>query len=106
VEFLVKIAILGLFVWAAWAVGQPRCLFVVRIIGAQPQVAKGVVTPAFVEHLRNLCQEHGIERGSVRGLVRKQRISLAFSRNIPPEAQQALRNWWAISGWSAAPRRR
>jgi hypothetical protein len=105
VELLVKLAILGFFGWAVWAVSQPRCLFTVRIVGGEPIAAKGVVTPAFIGHVRDLCREYSLEHGSIRGLARGPRISLAFSREIPTEARQALRNWWAISGWLAVPRR-
>jgi hypothetical protein len=105
-ELLVKFAIVGFFAWAFWKCAQPQCHFVVRIAAGVPSVRKGVVTPAFLEHLRDLCREHGIEHGLVRGVARGQHISLAFSRAFPPEASQALRNWWAISGWPTGPRRR
>lgn len=105
VEFLVKLAIIGFFIWAAWTLSQPRCLFTVRIVGGEPTASTGVVTQAFLGHVRELCREYSVERGSIRGLVRGPRISLSFSREIPTEARQALRNWWAISGWLAVPRR-
>jgi hypothetical protein len=31
---------------------------------------------------------------------------LWFSPGIPRPARQRLRNWWAMSGWSARPGRR
>ncbi|HET6878572.1 MAG TPA: DUF3634 family protein [Pirellulales bacterium] len=100
-----KLAILGFFAWVVWKVIQPRCLFTVRIVGGEPTVSTGAVTPAFLGHVRELCREYSFDRGSIRGVVRGPRISLAFSQEIPTEARQALRNWWAISGWLAVPRR-
>ena len=66
-----------------------------------PQTIRGAATNAFLGQIRDLCAEHGIRHGTVRGLVRGKRIALSFSRDIPPTAQQQLRNWWGLSGWAA-----
>jgi hypothetical protein len=63
------------------------------------------VTAAFLEQVREVCQQNGVKRGTVRGLIRGRRIALGFSRNIPSGGQQRLRNWWAHSGWAAKPAR-
>ncbi len=105
-ELLVKLVVLGLVVWVLWVGLQPRCAFVVRVLGGQPARAKGVVTAAFLERVREVCQQHGVQTGTVRGLIRGGRISLAFSRAIPPAGQQQLRNWWVHSGWHVQPRKR
>lgn len=79
--------------------------FSVRIVDGKPQVRRGKLTAAFLVELQEACARHGVKRGSVRGLARGQRIALVFSHNIPQACQQQLRNWWAMSGWAAAPRR-
>jgi hypothetical protein len=41
-----------------------------------------------------------VSHGLVRGVVKGRRITLAFTRGMPPPCQQQLRNLWALSGWS------
>jgi hypothetical protein len=103
-ELLLKLVIVALVAWAFWAAFQPRRAFVVRVAGGEPRTVKGVVTPAFLAQLRDVCRQHGVQSGAVRGLVRGRRIALAFSGGVPPAARQQLRNWWAFSGWPAPPR--
>jgi hypothetical protein len=104
VELLIKLAVLAFAVWAFWVVFRTRYAFVVRVGGFIPRAVKGTVTAAFLEQVRRVCVEHGVHCGTVRGVVRGRRIALDFS-NFPPGAQQQLRNWWALSGWPAAPSR-
>jgi hypothetical protein len=100
-DLLIKIVVFAAVAYLFWLACQPRCAFVVRITEGIPRTIQGTTTPAFLAEVRELCAQHGIQRGTVRGLVRGKLISLAFSRDIPPAAQQQLRNWWAISGWGA-----
>jgi hypothetical protein len=102
-DLLVKLVVVALAAWGFWAALRPRCAFVVRVTGGLPKAVKGAVTPAFLGQVRQVCGEHGVTSGAVRGVVRGRRISLAFGGGIPPAAQQQLRNWWAIAGWSARP---
>ena len=104
-DLLFKIVVFAAVAYLFWLACQPRCAFVVRITDGIPRISQGTATPALLAEVRELCAQHGIQRGTVRGLVRGKLISLAFSRDIPPAAQQQLRNWWAISGWSAPMRR-
>jgi len=105
-ETAVQLAVIGLLLTALWWGVQPAAIFVVRLRDGLPQPVKGTVTPAFLDAVREVCQQCGVQAGTVKGLARGRRISLAFSRRLPPEARQRLRNWWAISGWPApAPRR-
>jgi hypothetical protein len=105
VDLLVKLAVVAFAAWAFWVAFRPRYAFVVRVGGGIPRAVKGTVTAAFLEQVRRVCAENGVLSGTVRGVVRGRRISLAFSGGIPPGARQQLRNWWALSGWPAAPAR-
>jgi hypothetical protein len=103
-ELLLRLVVVAAVVWACWSAFQPSCTFIVRIIDGMPRTVKGTVTAAFLEEVRRICHDHGVRNGAVRGIVNRNRISLAFSGGIPPAGQQQLRNWWAISGWSNRPR--
>jgi hypothetical protein len=102
-ELLIKLAVLVLIALAFWAAFRPRRSFVVRVVGGRPRTVRGVVTPAFLEEVRRVCDERGVRRATVSGVVRGRRIVLAFSGGIPPGGRQQLRNWWALSGWPAPP---
>jgi uncharacterized protein DUF3634 len=104
-DWLVTLVVLAAIAGAAWYLIQPRCAFVVHVIGSIPRATSGTVTPAFLDRVRELCAEHAIAQAAIRGIIRGNQISLAFSGDIPPPAQQQLRNWWGLSGW-AAPQRR
>jgi hypothetical protein len=105
-DWLITIGVLALVAAAAWYALQPRCAFVIRVIRGLPLTTSGTVTPAFLERIRELCAEHGIAQALVRGVIRGSHISLGFSGDFPADAQQQLRNWWALSGWAAPKHRR
>jgi len=98
---LLTIALGALVMWALWSVARPRPAFVVRITSGVPRVTSGTVTPAFLAEIAEVCRRHEIQRGTVNGVVRDRRISLAFSGSITPASRQQLRNLWSLSGWSA-----
>ena len=102
-DLLFKFVFLGLAVWVFWLVLRPGCAFVVRFSGGGARAVKGVATRAFLERVREICSQYSVPRATVRGVIHGQRISLAFSRGIPPSGRQQLRNWWSLSGWSALP---
>jgi hypothetical protein len=101
VELLPKLVLVAFLAWVVWAVSRPRNAFVVRIADGVPRAVHGRVTAAFLERVREVCGEFGWRGGTVRGVVRGRRISLEFSGHIPEQGRQQLRNWWAVSGWSA-----
>jgi len=104
VEWLAKWVVLliaGWIIWGLWRAGQPRRVFVVRITDGKPQAVTGRVTPAFLARVREVAAEHGVKSGRVWGLARGTWIHLGFSRQIAAPGRQQLRNWWAVSGWSA-----
>ena len=101
---LLQLGLAALAVWALWTALRPRFAFVVRIKGGVPRVARGTVTRAFLQEIAETCSRHGVTNGVVRGIVKGQRITLAFTRSMPPPCQQQLRNLWGVSGWSIGTR--
>jgi hypothetical protein len=93
----------ALVLLALWYALRARFAFVVRVRGGEPAALRGTVTPAFLACVRDVCAEFGVASATVRGAIRGRRISLDFSREMPPAAQQRLRNWWAASGWPWRP---
>ena len=89
----------GLVVWSLWRAAQPRPLFVVRISAGEPRAVLGTVTPAFLRRVREVAADCGVTTGRATGSARGRRIRLGFSRHIPENARQQLRNWWMMSGW-------
>ena len=102
-EWWGQLLALGVIVVAACIALQPRCAFVIQIAQGTPKAVRGKVTAAFLEQVREVCEQQGVRRGMVRGRIRGRRIVLGFSPSIPPNGQQRLRNWWANWGWSAKP---
>jgi hypothetical protein len=98
-RLLMNLVIAGFVLWAIWYLVQPRCAFLIQIVGGKPRIVRGKVTEAFLAELRETCNRNSVENGAVRGVLRGRRISLTFSSGIPPGAQQQIRNWWALSGW-------
>ena len=98
---IVVLVIVGVLAFCLFA--KPPAMFVVRIRHGAPVATRGRVTEAFLATIAELCAEHGVQSGEVRGVPRGRRISLWFSRRLPSSFRQRLRNWWAISGWLAKP---
>jgi hypothetical protein len=97
------IAVVGAALW--WATTQ-RSTFVVRLVHGQPRILRGKVTAAFLAEIGDVCRRHGIASGTIRGVVRNDRIALSFSRGFPSTCQQQLRNAWTAQGWSVLGRAR
>jgi Protein of unknown function (DUF3634) len=98
VDLVTKLVVVALCAGALWWAIQPRYLFVVRVTGGVPRVARGKVTAAFLQQLGQACAEGGVSQGWVGGVQRGRRLALAFSRSIPPPCQQRLRNLWLLQG--------
>jgi hypothetical protein len=100
---LLTVALTLLIVWALYSVARPRPAFVIQIESGVPRVARGTVAQAFVGEVADVCRRHGVQNGTVAGVVRDRRIALVFSGEISAMCGQQLRNLWSMSGWSAAP---
>lgn len=96
----------ALAIGLAWLVARPPAEFVVMIRNGTSCRARGKVTDAFLVAVTDVCREFDVSAAEVRGVVRGERIALHFSSGWPQAARQRLRNWWAMSGWSAKPRSR
>lgn len=84
---------------------RPGAVFAVRVVNGEPHAVSGTATAAFLQRVREVAAEHRVASGRVSGVPRGGgRISLTFS-GFPPPAQQQLRNWWAVSGWTLPKRR-
>ena len=99
-------AILVALAVAVYWLARPPAVFVIRIHNQRPRASHGTVTPAFLNFVIELCDQYQIRSGEIRGVARGSRIALWFPRGMPLGFRQRLRNWWAISGWKAATRRR
>jgi hypothetical protein len=103
-HFLVSLALVGLVGWAVWKACQPRSVFRIRIDAGEPRVVSGTVTKSFLGEIRDLCQHHGVTKGTILGQPRGTQIALELRGPFPPECRQQLRNIWVMSGWSAGRR--
>jgi hypothetical protein len=101
VNELVTVLVLAGIAAAVWYCTKPPAVFVVRVRDGNPEATHGTVTGAFLAAVTDVCREFGITVGEVYGVARVRRISLRFSAHFPGQARQRLRNWWALSGWSA-----
>ena len=97
-ELAFQIVFLGLLVGALWLALQPRYVFVVKVRGGAGRVCRGKVTAAFVQQVEEAFRRNGVRDGWVGGVRQRGRVSLLFSRNLPPACRQQLRNEWALSG--------
>jgi hypothetical protein len=100
VELLIKVVVVAFAVAAFWLAFRPRYVFRIRIEAGVPGVASGKVTAAFLLEIAEVCRQLGVRRGWVGGVRRGRKIVLAFSRGMPPAAQQRLRNLWTLKGWT------
>jgi hypothetical protein len=97
-EWFVKVLVISFVIWVIWSVLQPRYVFEIRIDGGQPSLRRGKVTAAFLGRVAAVCQESGVVRGWIGGVLHGRRVALRFSRHFPPGAQQRLRNEWQAAG--------
>ena len=102
----VILILLGIVGWGLWQALQPRSLFVIKLVRGEPRVIRGTVTRAFLGQIKELCDHHGVRRGTVRGELRAAGVGLDLRGPFPPECRQQMRNIWVNSGWSGGPSQR
>jgi hypothetical protein len=89
--------------WFLWFMLRPQCAFVVRLDHGVPKLVQGTVSQAFVLDVADICTRHGVNDCVVRGVKRRDRISLAFSDGMPAACRQQLRNLWTMSAGKHGP---
>ncbi|MBI3469026.1 MAG: DUF3634 family protein [Planctomycetes bacterium] len=97
-DLLVKFLAVGLVLAVCWIAIRPRYTFVVRIKAGSPRVTRGKVAVTFLRRIAEVCERNRVQRGWVGGIQKERRIALAFSRHIPPDCRQQLRNEWLLFG--------
>ncbi|MDT9091723.1 DUF3634 family protein, partial [Escherichia coli] len=66
-------------------------LFEIRLAPGKVQVKRGKVSPAFIEHARQILR-HETVRGRILGQRDGDGVKLVFSRSIPEPVAQRFRN--------------
>jgi Protein of unknown function (DUF3634) len=91
---------IGLLLFAlilAWQVPARGRVFVIRVRNGVPVVTRGKITQGFLAEVADVVRRNGIRRGSIFGLSRRGgSINLGFSRTIPANCRQSLRNVWSM----------
>lgn len=89
----VVITVLG-YLLVYW---RPRPEWEVLIRDGQATVVHGKVNGRFVAECQMICDQWKVSRGRVAGSRNPDgRISLRFSREIPPQHHQRFRNAWGM----------
>jgi hypothetical protein len=85
-------------IMGAWYLLRPPVVFVIRYRGGKPRVVRGRLTESALRAIDDICQQSGVQLGSITALpMGKRQIRLKFTGNIPPGCQQQLRNM-ALAG--------
>ena len=93
---IAELVIVAVILAGVLSLCRPRPVFVLRIRAGGLARISGPVPQAFVGQVRDICREHQISAGTIRGFLVRKRIVLAFSRHIPPPCQQRIRNIWNL----------
>lgn len=74
---------------------RPRRVFSVRIENGVTRT-QGGVPREFLREIQSACTEAGVARGKVEGLRWGKHVVLSFSRSIPSDCRQRIRNLWQV----------
>lgn len=80
----------------SWQVTAKTRVWVIRIRSGLPALVKGKIPQTVVAELAEVLRRHNVRRGAVFGIKRRGTVTLGFSRSIPLESRQALRNVWSM----------
>src|SRR4051812_49214372 len=96
-EYAVVAAVIVLLaIFYAARVSRKSRVWVIRLKAGVPFLVKGKIPQAAVADLAEVLQRHGVRRGAIFGINRRGKVSLGFSRGIPANCRQALRNVWSM----------
>ena len=89
IQIFIGLAILAvLLVWLG-VLPPPHAVTLIRIRNGVPTVKKGQVRSDALEHVSQILQEAGVAGGFIAMMSDNK---LVFSRKVPPEIHQRLRN--------------
>jgi Protein of unknown function (DUF3634) len=89
---LEPLIVLAILAAVAWFILTPQFVFRVRISGGALRLTRGKLTHGLLDQLAPICQEWDIKRGWIGGVRRGRRLTLLFSRSVPPGCRQQIRN--------------
>ena len=93
---VIAVVIVALGVFCAAQVTAKSRVWVVRIKGGVPSLVKGRIAQTVVADLAEVLERHSVRRGAIYGVKRGRTVTLGFSRTIPANCRQALRNVWSM----------
>lgn len=96
---LAIVLLLTALAWVVWRTRRGSAVFVIQIRDGRASALQGAVTNEFLAIVEELAAQHHLDAGEIRGQARGPRIRLSFSRDIPDDLRQQLRNWWVAAGW-------
>jgi hypothetical protein len=79
-----------------WLVFRPKYDVMIRIRRGECRLTQGKLTAAHLKVVAEICAEHGIQEGWIGTIRRDRRSTLRFSKNVPEECRQQLRNLWPV----------
>jgi hypothetical protein len=96
-RLLPSIVIVTILAAVAWFVLSPQFVFRIRISAGCLRLTQGKLTHDLLAQLTAICREWDIKRGWIGGVRRGRRLTLLFSRSVPPGCRQQIRNLWTNS---------
>ncbi|HJZ91921.1 MAG TPA: DUF3634 family protein [Gemmataceae bacterium] len=97
---MVYVAVVAVLVFLAvayaWYLSSQARVWVVRVRDGNLVLMKGKIAQTVVADLGEVLQRHSVRRGALYGINRRGRVTLGFSRSIPPSCRQSLRNVWSM----------
>ena len=91
-RYLVVIVVIAVLLWLL----LPKPAFVIEIREGEIKVKKGKVPAGFVEDLEKITLSERLPDSKIRGVTRHGAVSLKFSRRVPQQHHQRLRNIWSF----------
>ncbi len=91
------LAAIGLAI--VWWIVRPHYAFVLFVEGCKLDRVRGSAPRSFLLEVDDICRQMEIPRGTIRALRVRQWTRLIFSREIPPDVRQRIRNIWCAQIW-------
>ncbi len=91
-----QLSVAAAAVFVVWLLLRPRFDFVVALTRDGPRMKKGKITAGQLAEIASVCGEFQITRGWIGVVRQKKSARLSFSRNLPPEFCQRVRNLWQL----------